>query len=82
MRSRKQRRILDSNKEEIRKEFGLLPQDKIFLTVSRVAKQKNHELMINSFSLLVEKRGDCRLVIVGRRRIARLCLKNRFTTLI
>ena len=53
------------NKEEIRKEFGLSPHDKIFLTVSRAVKQKNHELMINSFSLLAEKRGDCRLVIVG-----------------
>ena len=54
-----------SQRNPLRADLGIGQGDMVFLTVSRLVGQKNHELMINAFGELCKKRGDCKLLIVG-----------------
>jgi len=56
---------LFNQREQIRKEIGINPTDKVFLSVARITTQKNHELMVNAFNLLLKERNDSVLVILG-----------------
>lgn len=53
------------NYESIRKEISLEKKDIVFLTVARLVKQKNHELMIRGFANFIEKGGNGKLLIIG-----------------
>ncbi|MEX2027967.1 MAG: glycosyltransferase, partial [Candidatus Curtissbacteria bacterium] len=52
-------------KSTLRTNLGLQPQDKVFLSVARFFKQKNHSLMIHAFKRLTELRDDCKLLLIG-----------------
>lgn len=62
---RKAKSEFSSNYESIRKEISLDKNDIMFLTVARLVKQKNHELMIRGFSNFIAKGGNGKLVIIG-----------------
>ncbi len=56
------------SKEEIditKKELGLLPTDKVIVSVGRVAKEKSIDVLIEQMPKLVEKLPEVKLVIVG-----------------
>jgi len=54
-----------SDFENIRREISLSEDDVIFLTVARLVKQKNHDLMIRGFTDFLSKGGRGKLVIIG-----------------
>lgn len=49
----------------MRTSLGIAHDEKVFLNVARMAHQKNHALMIESFEQLCMQRNDLKLVIVG-----------------
>lgn len=53
------------NYESIRKDISLDKNDTIFLTVARLVKQKNHELMIRGFANFIARGGNGKLLIIG-----------------
>lgn len=54
-----------SDFENIRREISLSKDDVVFLTVARLVKQKNHDLMIRGFADFLSKGGRGKLVIIG-----------------
>lgn len=62
---RKAEKEFGPQKWAIRRDFGIAPQDKVFLSVSRIVAQKDHRLMIDAFARVAEKCDDARLIIVG-----------------
>jgi glycosyltransferase involved in cell wall biosynthesis len=53
------------SKEEIKKELGFLPHEKVIVNVARLMEQKNQELLIRSFNIFYTSHPDYRLAIVG-----------------
>lgn len=52
-------------KEDMKKELGLSPTDKVFVNVARLTGQKNHKLLIDGFIRFSTKHPNCKLAIVG-----------------
>lgn len=50
---------------EIRKEYGILPDDCLFIYVGRIAKEKSIDLVIEGFGKVDFNRVACKLMIVG-----------------
>ena len=62
------KKYIEENKQkkyEQRREIGLVESDFVFLTIARLATQKNHELMLESFTLFSKEVQNAKLVIVG-----------------
>ncbi len=55
----------DLTKEEARRKLSLPLNKKIFLSVARLTSQKNHSLLIESFSFFVKQHKDVILLIAG-----------------
>ncbi len=53
------------DKTDIRKEFGFRENDKIFINVGRLTRQKNQEILIKSFASFAKKNDNCKLIILG-----------------
>ncbi|MBC2600649.1 glycosyltransferase [Puniceicoccus vermicola] len=51
--------------EELRKSWGAPPDSPVFLTVGRVASEKNMQLLFRAWEKIRTQRPDARLVIVG-----------------
>jgi glycosyltransferase involved in cell wall biosynthesis len=51
--------------EELRREWGVSPHDKVFLYVGRLAKEKNIQLAVDTFLKLKESTPSATLVLVG-----------------
>jgi glycosyltransferase involved in cell wall biosynthesis len=49
----------------LRAVYGIGDEDKLFLSIGRMVRQKNHERMIRAFSLLLKKRPNSKLMIIG-----------------
>lgn len=61
-----QKRLLAvSSKDDIKKELGFSPTDKIVLNVARLMEQKNHKLLIEAFAVFSSLHPDHKLIIVG-----------------
>lgn len=58
-----------SKVSDMRRDLGILPHEKVFLNIARMAHQKNHALMIDSFIALCKTRDDLRLILVGDGRL-------------
>jgi glycosyltransferase involved in cell wall biosynthesis len=56
----------DKRSNVLRREWGAGPQDKVFLYVGRLAREKNIELALNTFLHLREKHPGIRFVLVGQ----------------
>ncbi len=57
---------LDAKKiMEIREEYGVLPEECLFIYVGRIAKEKSIDLVIEGFSKVDFNRVRCKLLIVG-----------------
>lgn len=52
-------------REDIRKEYDIDKDAKVFLSVARMVNQKNHELMINSFKLVCNEVSNSYLILIG-----------------
>jgi len=71
-------------RNEIRKKYGIKPNDKVLVFAGRVAKEKNLSLLLKSYKCLCAKHSDLVLMIVGegpetswvKHSIKRLGLKN------
>ncbi len=59
-------RFKTGNGSKIRKKHKISLNKKILLYAGRIAKEKNIDLLINSFDLIAKKREDVCLVIVGK----------------
>lgn len=57
-------KFFESVKEEINL-FKVTERTKVFLHVARFSKQKNQQLLVDSFNELVEKGNDVALVVIG-----------------
>jgi glycosyltransferase involved in cell wall biosynthesis len=55
----------DKRSEELRREWGAGPRDKVFLYVGRLAREKNIGLALETFLKLRESTPSARLVLVG-----------------
>jgi glycosyltransferase involved in cell wall biosynthesis len=51
--------------EALRREWGAEPQDKVFLYVGRLAREKNIDLALNTFLRLKQNNPGIRFVLVG-----------------
>ena len=79
------RNFSKKEKTKIREELGIGLDDRVVICVGQLIRQKNHELLIYSFSKLDNRYSDCRLLILGEgterdnleSQIARLDLKDR-----
>ena len=49
----------------VRQELGLAPESRLIIHVGRPAKQKNHERVVDLFSLLRSRLPEARLLLVG-----------------
>lgn len=57
---------LDARKiMEIRKEYGILPEECLFVYVGRIAKEKSIDLVIEGFGKVDFNQVQCKLLIVG-----------------
>lgn len=55
----------EKRSERLRREWGAGPDDRVFLYVGRLAREKNIELAIEGFLTLQRREPDARLVLVG-----------------
>ena len=55
------------NREIIRKRYNLGPEQKLLLYAGRIAKEKNLEFLIKSFKLILNKKPNTYLMLVGCR---------------
>ncbi len=53
------------NREIIRKKYNLSPDQKLLLYAGRIAKEKNLEFLLKAFKLVLNKRPDTYLMLVG-----------------
>lgn len=53
------------DKQSLRKKYGLLPRDKVILSLSRLSHVKGLDLLIQAFSLLAKKDSGFKLIIAG-----------------
>lgn len=51
--------------DDIRKKLNISPEEKIILSVGRLAKQKNQDLLIRSFAFFAENNDNYKLFILG-----------------
>jgi len=52
-------------KQDLMKKLGFSPSDRIFINVGRLTPQKNHKLLIESFSAFSESHPGYKLIILG-----------------
>jgi L-malate glycosyltransferase len=57
---------LSADRERVRAEFGLDPDDFVVGTIANFRRVKNHVCLIRAFGLVREKHPNARLVLVGR----------------
>ncbi len=57
--------ISDQSIKDFTNRFGIQPEDKIILHVSRVSKEKNVELLIKAFGIVAQHDRTSKLLIVG-----------------
>lgn len=50
---------------ELKKELGILENEKVVLVLGRIAKEKSIDVVINAFSKVINKVDNCKLLIVG-----------------
>ena len=55
----------ESEKAEIRKEFGIKPDEKMISLIGRLSGEKGHEVFIKAAELIIKKRRDLKFVIIG-----------------
>lgn len=53
------------NRSNLREEYNVNESDKLFFTVGRIVKQKNHARMVAAFAELLKTRSDVKLIIIG-----------------
>lgn len=54
------------NRETIRKKYNLGPEQKLLLYAGRIAKEKNLEFLLKAFRLILNKKPNTYLMLVGR----------------
>ncbi len=54
-----------NNEKEIREEFGIIPEEKVVGSISRLTKVKGYELLLRSVPLVVKKIPNVKFLIVG-----------------
>jgi glycosyltransferase involved in cell wall biosynthesis len=59
------RRLYCPKRDVLRAEFSVASDEKLFLTIGRMVRQKNHLRMVDAFALLVKSRPNCKLMIIG-----------------
>lgn len=55
------------NRKIIRKKYNLGPEQKLLLYAGRIAKEKNLEFLLKAFKLVLNKKPNTYLMLVGRR---------------
>jgi glycosyltransferase involved in cell wall biosynthesis len=70
---------VDTN--DVREEFRIPQESKLYINVSRMEKQKNHERLISIFAKIIDDDATARLLLVGRggneiERRARACAEE------
>lgn len=55
----------EARDEQLRRSWGATPEAPVFIHVSRLAAEKNYELLGETYSQIKDKRPDARFVIVG-----------------
>jgi glycosyltransferase involved in cell wall biosynthesis len=55
----------EATRSQIRMEYNIKEDDKLFLTIGRLVEQKNHARMIDAFAQLLKSRKDVKLIIIG-----------------
>ena len=58
-------KTLIPQRDTIRKRYGVQKDEKLFLSIARMVRQKNHIRMVEAFALLVKQQPTCKLMIVG-----------------
>lgn len=61
----KEREAYARTRDAIRAKLGILPHEFVFLNVSRMVKQKRHELAVDGFRVFNTKHPGYRLLLVG-----------------
>ena len=61
----REREAFASKRSAMRTELGIFPDEFVFLNVSRMVKQKRHELAVDGFQRFNEKHPGYRLLLVG-----------------
>ena len=57
--------LYESEKAEIREEFGIKQGEKMISLIGRLSGEKGHEVFIKAAELIVKKRRDLKFVIIG-----------------
>ena len=70
-------RVLDINKEQVRKKFKLPEKAKIILSVQRVDPKSGHEQLIRALPLVKKKIPNVKLVFVGGQSLSNKLSKDR-----
>ncbi|MBW2988794.1 glycosyltransferase [Candidatus Woesearchaeota archaeon] len=70
-------RVLDVDKAEVKKKYGLPVNSKVVLCVQRVDPKSGHEQLINAFPKVLKKVPDARLVFVGGQSMSNKLSKDR-----
>ncbi len=64
----------ESKKNNVRKELGIKPEEKMVSLIGRLSKEKGHEILINAAELITKKRNDIKFVIIGEGELYRQIL--------
>ena len=64
----------ESKKNNVRKELGIKPEEKMVSLIGRLSKEKRHEILINAAELITKKRNDIKFVIIGEGELYRQIL--------
>ncbi|MDW7730470.1 MAG: glycosyltransferase family 4 protein [Bacillota bacterium] len=56
----------DLDRNWLRNNYGVNPQDKVLLFVGRLGQEKNVVFLIKSFQMVLKSISDCRLVLAGK----------------
>ncbi|MFU8794326.1 MAG: glycosyltransferase family 4 protein [Dethiobacteria bacterium] len=56
----------DLDRNWLRNNYGVNPQDKVLLFVGRLGQEKNVVFLIKSFQMVLKSIADCRLVLAGK----------------
>lgn len=56
----------DLDRDWLRNNYGVRPEEKVLLFVGRLGKEKNVAFLIKSFQVVLKSISDCRLVLAGK----------------
>ena len=61
----KKNQLKEFNFEKFRRLLGIMPEDKVILTISEINKNKNYETMLKAIKICVEKDSNIKFIALG-----------------